>query len=196
MKPGERKSQTRDENLAEITRILHAIGNDQDSTDALIPLVYEELHRIASIQFSKEYPGHTLQPTALIHEAYLKLVDSSSGKWQNRRHFFGAAAEAMRRILIDCARKKQTQKRSGTNVPYLFECERLASLPPNVRLLDLNVALSELEKLDPDAAELVNLRFFSGLTMSQIAEVLGVSSRTATNIWIFAQAWLYRRLNK
>ena len=113
MNPGHSQLHPDESNLDEITRILRAIGNDENSTDALIPLVYEELHRIARIQFSKEYPGHTMQPTALIHEAYLKLLDSNSNNWENRRHFFSAAAEAMRRILVDCARKKNTRKRNS-----------------------------------------------------------------------------------
>jgi RNA polymerase sigma factor (TIGR02999 family) len=196
MNPGQQSSQSADGNLEEITRILCSIGENENSTDALIPLVYEELHRIASFQFSSEYPGHTMQTTALIHEAYLKLRKSNSGNWENRRHFFGAAAEAMRRILIDSARRKNTKKRSKKDAHHAIESMQAFDLPSNDELLDLNEALSELENLDPEAAELVKLRFFSGLTMRQIAEVLDVSSRQATNIWTFAQAWLYRRLSK
>lgn len=185
-----------DEAVHEVTMILQAINaGASNRAEDLIPLVYEELRRLAAYRMSREKPGQTLQATALVHEAFLRLLKSESQSWRDRRHFFGAAAEAMRRILIENARRKAALKRGGefvrTNIP-------LADIPvrgQSVDILDLNTALEDLEKEDPSTAELVKLRYFAGLTWNQIAETLEVSPRTARNIWTYGKVWLFKRLN-
>ena len=181
----------------EVTQMLNALNlEDPSSTDALIPLVYDELRRLAAWRLSNEKPGQTLQPTALVHEAYLRLVQPNSQSWKNRRHFFGAAAEAMRRILIENARRKARLKRGGDRERTFVELEELPEEGKSVDILDLNEALEVLEQSDPDAAELVKLRYFVGLNREQIAELLGVSPRTVDNIWSFTKLWLFKRLKQ
>lgn len=182
-------------NLHEVTRILQSLEQDGKHTDALIPLVYDELRQLAASRLGRERPGQTLQATALVHEAYLRLLNPNSCTWQNRRHFFGAAAEAMRRILIENARRKNAQKRGGNPIRVDTPLEHLSINPPAVDILDLNEALKELELHDSEAAELVKLRHFAGLSMRQIAVILDISPRMADNIWAFAKAWLYQRLS-
>ena len=181
----------------EVTRILNAMGEkDPRSTNALIPLIYQELRRLAAYKLAGERSGQTLQPTALVHEAYLRLVKPKVQTWNSRRHFFSAASEAMRRILIETARRKRALKRGGKRVRTFLDVDKLPIEKDSFDLIDLNVALERLEASDPDAAELVKLRFFVGLTMKQIAQLLDISERQARNIWSFSKAWLYQRLKE
>jgi RNA polymerase sigma factor (TIGR02999 family) len=181
--------------MSDVTRILTAMEHDDaKATDELLPLVYGELRRIAAHKMSAERPGHTLQPTALVHEAWLKLVDSPNQSWQNRAHFFGAAAEAMRRILVDRSRRKQTQRR-GSGAAHLDADEIEISTPaPDDQLLALNEALDRFAILEPQQAELVKLRYFVGLKIEDAAEVLGISRATATRWWTYARAWLFHEI--
>ena len=163
--------------MNDVTRILSAIGHgDSHGAEQLLPLVYDELRRLASGKLAREKPGQTLQATALVHEAFLRLVDvETAQRWENRRHFFAAAAEAMRRILIENARRKQAEKHGGGRARVnLDEADLVACSSPD-DLLDLDDALTELDREDPDAARLVKLRLFAGLSVEQTAEVLGVS---------------------
>lgn len=181
----------------EVTRILRAIHEGRkESTDELLPLVYDELRRIAANRLAGEKPGQTLQPTALVHEAYLSLIRPSDHDWEGRRHFFGSAAEAMRRIMIQSARRKKALKRGGEHVRVETDPDELAFESLSVDLIDLNDALDELEAIDPDSAELVKLKYFVGLTLEEVASVLGVSPRKVDRLWAFTKAWLYRRLNE
>jgi len=182
--------------VSEVTRILTGIERgDAKASEELLPLVYNELRRMAAHQMASEPAGHTLQPTALVHEAWLKLVDSPSQSWQNRAHFFGAAAEAMRRILIARARRKQTQRR-GAGAAHLDADEiEIASPAPDDQLLALNEALDRFATLEPQQAELVKLRYFVGLKIDEAAEVLGISQATAKRWWAYARAWLFHEVN-
>lgn len=181
--------------MSEVTRILHAIEQGEaNSTDDLLPLLYDELRRMAAHKMATEPAGHTLQPTALVHEAWLKLVDSPAQSWQNRAHFFGAAAEAMRRILIARARRKQTQRRgSGAEHVAADEIE-IASPAPDEQLLALNEALDRFALLEAQQAELVKLRYFVGLKIEEAAEVLGISEATAKRWWAYSRAWLFNEI--
>jgi len=181
--------------MRDITHILTAIEQgDAMATNELLPQVYQELRRLAAHKMAGERPGHTLQPTALVHEAWLKLVDSPAQSWQNRAHFFGAAAEAMRRILIDRARRKSRQRRgSGAEHLDLAEIE-IAGLAPNDQLLALNDALDRFFVLEPRQAELVKLRYFVGFKIEEAAEVLGISEATAKRWWAYARAWLFHEI--
>lgn len=178
--------------MSDITRILTDIeqGNAQ-STEKLLPLVYNELRRLAANKMASEAAGHTLQPTALVHEAWLKLVDPPSQSWQNRAHFFGAAAEAMRRILIARARRKHTQRRGAGAFHLDVDDLEIASPAPDDQLLALNDALDRFAALEPEQAELVKLRYFVGLKIEEAAEILGISKATATRWWAYARAWLF-----
>jgi RNA polymerase sigma factor (TIGR02999 family) len=177
--------------VSEITRILTAIEQgDAKSTDELLPVVYNELRRLAAYKMANEPAGHTLQPTALVHEAWLKLVDSPSQSWQNRAHFFGAAAEAMRRLLIARARRKGRQRRGSGAEHVDVDKLEIASPAPTDQLLALNEALDRFAALEPEQAELVKLRYFVGLKIEESAEVLGISQATAKRWWTYARAWL------
>lgn len=179
-----------------VTRILSAIEQGEaQATDELLPLVYEELRYLAAQKLSKESPGHTLQATALVHEAYLRLLGPEVQTWHSRGHFFGAAAEAMRRILVDNARRKQRLKRGGDRKRMeLFDAElAVEGLPDDLIVLD--EALSKLAEMDSAKAELVKLRYFAGLTVEQAAQALGISESTAKAHWRFARAWLYRQMS-
>jgi RNA polymerase sigma factor (TIGR02999 family) len=181
--------------MRDVTKILTAIEQgDAKATEELLPLVYHELRRMAAHKMAGEQPGHTLQPTALVHEAWLKLVDSPSQSWQNRAHFFGAAAEAMRRILIARARRKQTQRRGARAEHQDLDDLEIASPAPDEQLLALNEALTRFTQLEPQQAELVKLRYFVGLKIEEAAEVLGISKATAKRWWAYARAWLYDRI--
>jgi RNA polymerase sigma factor (TIGR02999 family) len=183
--------------MTEATRILNAIeAGDPKAAAQLWPLVYDELRRLAAQKLAQEKPGHTLQPTALVHEAYLRLVGapSVSEGWANRKHFFAAAAEAMRRILIENARRKQSQKHGGGMNRQALEPAQLPAPEADANLLALDEALGKLANSDPQAAELIKLRFFAGLTSKQAADVMGVSPRTADFIWAYARAWLRTEL--
>jgi RNA polymerase sigma factor (TIGR02999 family) len=179
--------------MAGVTQILSQIEEgDPAATERLLPLVYAELRQLAAARLSQEKPGQTLEPTALVHEAYLRLVDRArEPRWDNSRHFFAAAAESMRRILIERARQKQTQKRGGNRQRLdLAENEPVVLPLACEDLLGLDEALEKLQREHPRKAELIKLRFFAGLTISQAAQVLGVSTSTAENDWAYARSWL------
>jgi RNA polymerase sigma factor (TIGR02999 family) len=179
--------------MTDVTRVLSAIEQgDPRAAEQLLPLVYDELRRLAAQRLAHEQPGQTLQGTALVHEAYLRLVGGAqSQSWKGRRHFFAAAAEAMRRILIDRARQKQTRKAGGRRRRLdLDDLEPALEEANGDRLLALDEALGQLEAADPRKAELVKLRFFAGLTAEQAAAALGVSTSTAEKDWAYARSWL------
>lgn len=179
-----------------VTQLLVDWGKgDQAALEKLMPLVYDELRRLASNYLRRERATHTLQPTALVNEAYLKLVDQRNAKWQNRAHFFGISAQLMRRILVDHARQHQAAKRGGSNQQRLSitSAERVAK-QPDVDLLALNEALEELTQMDPQQAQIVELKFFGGLSIDETAEVLGISHATVERDWKMARAWLRRQL--
>jgi RNA polymerase sigma factor (TIGR02999 family) len=178
--------------MSEVTRILSAIEQgDPSAAEQLLPLVYEELRQLAAHKMAQEAAGQTLQPTALVHEAYLRLVGTEDeSHWDNRGHFIAAAAEAMRRILIENARRKHRQKRGGGRTPQALEPDQVAAPEVSEDLLALDEALTRLEHLNPRAARLVQLRYFGGLTIKQAAEVLDISSRTADADWAYARSWL------
>ena len=180
----------------DITRLLADWGNgDQQALEKLTPLVYGELHRLAGRYLRKERPGHTLQSTALVNEAFLKLVGQHSMRWQNRAHFFGIAAQLIRRILVDYARTKFAAKR-GSNSPRLSLDEALGVPGANsdLDLLALNDALDDLARIDPRQSRLVELRFFAGLTVEETAEVMQLSPATVKREWTTAKAWLSREI--
>ena len=183
--------------MSDVTRILNAIERgDAHATDELLPVVYEELRLLAAQKLSHEAPGQTLQATALVHEAYLRLVGDESQSWQNRGHFFAAAAEAMRRILIENARRKGRLKRGAGRRRIDLEAVSLALETPAEDLLALDEAFTRLLEEDPEAAEVVKLSYFGGLTLEETAEVLGISRRTAQRYWAFARAWLYEEMTR
>lgn len=183
--------------MTDVTRILSAIeSGDSSAAEKLLPLIYGELRKLAAQKMAHEKPGQTLQATGLVHEAYLRLVDGEEVKhWDSRGHFFSAAAEAMRRILVENARRKASAKRGG-------ECERIdlpdLAVPADhdrLNLLDLDEALKRLEEQHPEKARVVKLRFFAGCTLDESAEILGVSRATAQRTWAYARAWLFGQLN-
>jgi RNA polymerase sigma factor (TIGR02999 family) len=187
----------RNRSMSDVTRILTAIEQgDAKASEELLPLVYQELRRLAAYKMSNEPAGHTLQPTALVHEAWLKLVDSPNQSWQNRAHFFGAAAEAMRRILIDNARRRQALRHGGGQERVELAESRIGARDPDDELLAVHEALDRFAAHDAAKAELVKLRYFVGLTIEQAAEVLGISEPTAKRRWAYARAWLFRELKK
>ena len=177
------------------TEMLSAIASgDSRAADELLPLVYDEFHRLAEGYLRRESPGHTLQPTALVNEAYLKLVDQSHANWKGRTHFFAIGAQAMRRILVDHARGKHREKRGGGLHRIALDEEMSVSPRRDEDLVELDEALNKLAKLDPRQARIVELRFFGGLTVAEVADVLGVSKRTVENEWTMVRAWLRREL--
>jgi RNA polymerase sigma factor (TIGR02999 family) len=180
--------------MDEVTQILNAIEQgDSHAAAQLLPLVYDELRRLAAARLAAEPPGHTLQPTALVHEAYLRLVGTPAGdRWDHRGHFFGAAAEAMRRILIDDARRKATARHGGAMHRQALDAGAAAAPEPREDLLALDEALDRLEAEDPLKAKLVKLRYFAGLSLAQAAAALDLSERTAGRHWAYARAWLRR----
>ncbi len=183
--------------MSDVTQILYAIEQGDDkATDELLPLVYKELRLLAAQKLSREKPGQTLQATALVHEAYIRLLGKEASSFNNRSHFFGAASEAMRRILVDIARSKKRLKRGGDRqrIELNDACVAVESSPDTLLILD--EALTNLSQTDPEAAKLIQLSFYGGLTLEQAAEVLGVSLRTAYRYWAFARAWLYDNMAK
>jgi RNA polymerase sigma factor (TIGR02999 family) len=181
--------------MTDVTRILNAIEQgDGKAADKLLPLVYEELRLLAAHKMSQESPGQTLQATALVHEAYIRLVEKRDQSWENRGHFFVAAAEAMRRILIENARRKKSFKYGGARQKIDLDDDKLAIRVSSDELFALNEALDKLEKEDRVVADLVKLRYFVGLTFEQAAETLGVSRRSVYRYWAYARAWLHQEL--
>jgi len=181
--------------MSDVTRILAAIEQgDARAADQLLPLVYEELRRLAAVKMSQEKPGQTLQATALVHEAYIRLVGSQNQDWSGRTHFFTAAAEAMRRILIDNARRKQRLKRGGDRQKVGLADVEPAVEKPSDELIALDEALTRLAEIDKIKADLVKLRYFAGLTLEQAAAVLNLPERTAKRYWAHARAWLYKKV--
>jgi len=181
----------------EVTQLLVAWNNgDQEALARLVPLVEAELHRLARLYLSREREGHTLQPTALVNEAYLKLIDWKAVEWKNRAHFIGVAAEMMRHILIDHALRRRRQKRGGQAVLVSLTSAGREAKEPTVDIIALHDALNELAKFDPRKSKVVELRFFGGLTVEETAEVLQISHRTVEREWTMAKAWLLRELSK
>ena len=180
-----------------ITELLVAWGGgDRAALDQLLPLVYDELHWQAARYLGRERPDHTLQPTALVHEAYLRLMDHQALDWQGRTHFFALASTTMRRILVSHARQHRSAKRGQGGVAVTLCEEHAVAEARDVDLMALDAALSELERLDSRQCRVVELRYFAGLTADQAAEALGISPSTADRHWAFARAWLYDRLRR
>lgn len=183
--------------MADVTQLLGAAAaGDPKAAADLLPLIYDELRKLAAARMVAEAPDHTLQPTALVHEAYLRLIGKDADQpWNGRGHFFAAAAEAMRRILIESARRKLTDRAGGRLERVALPDELVGATPPE-ELLALNEALIEFERHDPDAARLVKLRYFAGLSHQEAAAALGLSRRAADRVWALARAWLFRRISK
>jgi len=182
---------------AKVTRLLLEWGEgNQQALEALVPLIYKELRNLAHNFLYRERPGHTLQTTALVHEAYLKLIDQNDARWQNRAHFFAIAAQAMRRILIDSARKHAAAKRGGPQEKLSLDEVADIALEPDINLLKLDEALHELAKIDPRQSRIVELRYFGGLTIEETAEVISVSPATVKREWMMARAWLHQEITE
>jgi RNA polymerase sigma factor (TIGR02999 family) len=178
-----------------ITRLLVAWGEgDQHARDELLDAVYDDLRRLAHHHLRHERPGHTLQTTAIVHDAYLQLVDQRYVRWQNRTHFFAIASHLIRRILVAHARRRSADKRGGGAIRVALHPEMAASKPRDIALVAMDRALEALEQVDPQQSRIVELRFFGGLTVEETAEVLGISSRTVKRDWRMAKAWLQRAL--
>ena len=184
--------------MTQVMQILSAVEQgDPSAAEQLLPLVYDELRKLAAAKLAQERPGHTLQPTALVHEAYLRLVDVEQAQhWNSRGHFFAAAAEAMRRILIQNARQRRAQKRGGHLQRREWDSGLAISNEPPEKLIELDDALSALERKDAVKARLVKLRFFAGLTIAEAAAALGISETTADRYWAYARSWLQREMAK
>jgi RNA polymerase sigma factor (TIGR02999 family) len=191
--------------MNELTQVLAAIEQgDSRAAEQLLPLVYDELRKLAAQKLAQEKPGQTLDATALVHEAYLRLVvparsecqEPGEKHWNSRGHFFSAAAEAMRRILIDQARHKQSQRGGGGRRRHDIEHQQIAAAEPSLDVLAVNEALERFETVDPLKAHLVKLRYFAGLTIPQAADALGIASTTADRYWAYARAWLHAELKK
>jgi RNA polymerase sigma factor (TIGR02999 family) len=182
--------------MTDVTRILDQLNRgDQSAAEHLLPLVYDELRKLAGAKMADERPGQTLDATSLVHEAYIRLVDVDQAQhWNSRGHFFAAAAEAMRRILVDNARRRRSKKRGGDCVRLDLDKVAVAALEDDKDVLDIDAALEGLSNADPVAAQLVKLRYFVGLTIPQAAEVLAISPRNADFLWAYARAWLLRSL--
>jgi RNA polymerase sigma factor (TIGR02999 family) len=183
--------------MSDVTRILAAIEEgDSRAVDRLLPAVYDELRRLAAQKLGREKPGQTLQATALVHEAYLRLVGSERQNWRGRTHFFAAAAEAMRRILVDNARRKRRLRHGGNRHRAAFDEALMAVEGPAENIVVLDEALAKLAIEDPAKAELVKLKYFAGLTLEQAAEMLDISHATAERYWSYARVWLFREIQK
>lgn len=179
-----------------VTQLLEQFSaGSQDALSALLPLVYDELRRLASYYLRRERGNHTLQPTALVHEAYLRLVNQRAVHWQNRSHFFGVAAQAMRRILVDYARAHAAGKRGGGQDAVALDEGSAFVLSPSVDLIALNTALDRLAELDPQQVRVVELRFFVGFSVEETAEILDISPATVKREWAMARAWLHREMH-
>jgi RNA polymerase sigma-70 factor (ECF subfamily) len=179
-----------------VTQLLIGLSKgDREALDALLPVVYEELRKQAARYLRRERPGHTLQTTALIHEAYLKLIDQKNVHWQNRAHFFGIAAQLMRRILVDHARTKKRAKRGGSDIRVSFNEANAVGPGRDLDIVALDEALARLSEIDEQQSKIVELRFFSGLTVDETAEVLAISPATVKRDWSMAKAWLHREIS-
>jgi RNA polymerase sigma factor (TIGR02999 family) len=184
-------------NMKDLTQLLRAAEQgDPKAAEDLLPLVYSELHKLAVDKMAHEAPGHTLQATALVHEAWLRIAGSNATVWQGRRHFLAAAAEAMRRILVEAARRKKRQRHGGGLERMEVEAVELPAPMRDDELLALDEALTRLAEINPNAVELVNLCFFVGLTQAQAAKELGVSVSSAERLWAYARAWLFRAMRR
>lgn len=181
--------------MSDVTVILRAIETGSASSEQLLPLVYDELRRLAGAKMQQERPGHTLQATALVHESFLRLVGDAESSWDNRRHFFSAAATAMERILVENARRRQSLKRGGDWQREPLDDVAIECQHSDTDLLLLTAALVELTENDPQKAELVRLRYFAGLSEQEAAETLQISRATAARWWAFAKAWLFEKMN-
>ncbi len=179
---------------SDITCVLQAVSRGEGKASDLLPLVYQGLRQLASVRMSQEASGQTLQATALVHEAWLRLVKDGDRTWQNRGHFFAAAAEAMRRILVENARRKSRLKRGGGQVRVDADEIDLAETTPDEKVLLMDEALEELKAQDPEKAQVVVMKFFGGLSNKEVAETLGVTERTAERHWAYAKAWLFRNI--
>jgi RNA polymerase sigma factor (TIGR02999 family) len=185
--------------MSDVTQLLNsgdALHNSEAPANELLTLVYDELRKLAASKMAREAPGQTLQPTALVHEAWLRLNGSNSQAWNNRAHFFGAAAEAMRRILIDRARRKLAARHGAKQERINIDEIDIAAPSADGELLAIDDALERFEKLDPPKAQLVKLRYFAGLTNEEVAPLLGISIPTAKRWWTYARAWLYANLQR
>ena len=182
--------------MSDVTRILSAIEEgDPHAAEQLLPLVYGELRKLAARKLAREKPGRTLQATALVHEAYLRLVDAKQAQhWNSRGHFFAAAAEAMRRILVENARRKQSRKHGGHLARQDFDAVDVVAPETSDELLALDEAIQKLAAQDKAAGDVVQLRFFAGLPLPEVAKILGISPRTADRLWAFARAWLHQEI--
>jgi RNA polymerase sigma factor (TIGR02999 family) len=182
--------------MSDVTRLLDAVAaGDRRAAADLLPVVYEELRKLAATRMAAEAPGQTLQPTALVHEAYLRLIGPADGlRWDNRGHFFAAAAEAMRRILVEAARRKQADKRGGGRHRLDAATIEIAAPETDDDLVAIDMALDQLAAIDPVKADLVKLRYFAGLTIEQTAEALGISPATAKRNWAYSRAWLFQQV--
>jgi RNA polymerase sigma factor (TIGR02999 family) len=183
--------------VSDVTQLVDAVQRgDAQAAEKLLPLVYNELRRIAAFKMAQEAPGHTLQPTALVHEAWLRMMGDGSSQFANRAHFFAVAAEAMRRILVEAARRKRSLKRGGSAVREELDESHLVQQVPSEEMLAVDEALDLLAAANPSAADLVKLRYFVGMTMDEAAAALGLPLRTAGRLWTYARAWLRRRMEK
>jgi RNA polymerase sigma factor (TIGR02999 family) len=183
--------------VSEVTRILdRAQQGDPKAAEELLPLVYEELRKLAVSRMARESPDQTLQPTALVHEAWLRLTGSEPQRWDNRGHFFAAAAEAMRRVLVENARRKKRLRHGGGQERLDLEAVDLPAASQDEKVLQVDEALAELAAIDPEQAQVVKLRFFAGLGNAEAAAALGVSEKTVQRYWNHAKAWLYQRIHQ
>ena len=183
--------------MSEVTRILDSMAQgDPRAAEELLPLVYEELRKLAAYKMAQEAPGQTLQATALVHEAWLRIAGGDAKSWEGRRHFFAAAAEAMRRILVEAARRKKRLRHGGGLERVEVEAMDLPAPMPDDELLALDEALTRLAEINPQGAEVVKLCFFAGLTQEQAAKELGVSVSTVERLWAYSRAWLYRAVRQ
>jgi RNA polymerase sigma factor (TIGR02999 family) len=183
--------------VSDVTRLLEAVEQgDPRAAEDLLPLVYDELRKLAAYKLAHEPPGQTLQPTALVHEAWLRLAGSENPRWENRRHFIAVAAEAMRRILIERARRRQRVRHGAGQERLDIDEIEIATPESDERLIQVHEALDQLAGEDPTKAEIVKLRFFIGLTDHEVAEVLGLSERTVDRHWAYAKAWLFRTMSE
>lgn len=181
--------------MSDVTLILQAIGqNDAGAMEKLLPLVYEELRQLAAARMARESAGHTLQPTALVHEAWLRLVGDGERTWKNRAYFFAAAAEAMRRILVEHARRKARLKSGGGLERLNIDELELAGAEPDEKILRVNAALERMESLHPERARIVVLKYFGGMTNKEVAETLGIGERSVDRHWVCAKTWLYQEI--